>query len=298
MAKCPICSLARPSFFSRKDGYAFVKCNMCHLIFMDPLPQAKELIRNYYSTESGYHCALPNDVKKIKKFSRKFTNVIRGLARFKMAGNLLDVGCANGEFLFLAKQHGFTPYGVEANAYTAKIASQNGFPVFNGTLEQMYFENAYFSVIYLGDVIEHVTNPIVLLKECKRILKKGGIMVVSTPNTDCFWVVVTQRICGWFKFPWSVLHPPYHVYLFSTANFKKLMHTLGFTVLETTYHHPSLRHELGVTGLLKKYKSGKSITALLYMTSVFFTYAIVYCINFLLKPFFKKDFEMIVFAKN
>ena len=296
--KCPICESGPVSFFLKKDEYPFSVCDTCHLVFMNPLPDSGHLIENVYSKESGYHSKSVKNLKEIKKYDKKFTKIINALNRFNITGNLLDVGCANGEFLSLAKKHGFDVYGVEANTHTADIAKNNGLPVFNGTLEEARFENNYFSVIYLGDIIEHVTDPVALLKECKRILKKEGMIVVSTPNIDCFWVLATQYVCCWFKFPWSVLHPPYHVYLFCEANFRKLMQMIDFKVLEVEYHTISLRHELGVTGLFKKYKREKSITALLYMALVFLSYAIIYGINFLLKPFLKKSFEMIVFAKN
>ena len=296
--ECPICNLKDAAFFSQRDKYIFLKCDNCNLVFMDPLPNAKELTDNFYSKESGYHAKAVKNLKEIKKYGKKFTKVIDGLTRFKVAGNLLDVGCANGEFLFLAKKHGFDVQGAEANAYTADIAMNNGLTVFNGTLQEARFEDHYFSVIYLGDIIEHVTDPVALIKECKRILKKEGIFVVSTPNADCFWVLATQYICRWFVFPWSVLHPPYHLYLFSADNLRKLMNILDFKVLKVEYDSPSLRHELGVTGLLKKYKNEKSVKILLYAILVFSMYTIVYIISFLLKPFLKKDFEMIVFAEN
>ncbi|MBI1866589.1 MAG: class I SAM-dependent methyltransferase [Candidatus Staskawiczbacteria bacterium] len=296
--ECPICNLSHISFFSKKDEYVFLKCDDCKLVFMNPLPDTKELIANFYSEESGYHHKLVENLKKIKKYDKNFIKIIDKLADFGIKGNLLDVGCANGEFLFLAKKYGFNVYGVEANAYTAGIAASNKLNVFNGFLEDANFKNNYFSVIYLGDIIEHVVDPLALLSECKRILKKGGIIVISTPNIDCFWFKATRFICHSLKMPWSVLIPPYHLYLFSEDNFKRFMHKLDFKTLEVEYGNVSLRHELGGTWLLPKLKKEKSIQMLLYTISVFSIYTVVYAASFLLKPFFKKDFEMIVFAEN
>lgn len=296
--ECPICNLKDISFFAKRNENVFLKCDTCNLVFMNPLPDVKKLISNFYSKESGYHCKIANNLEKIKKYDKKFVKIIDKLNNFKVTGNLLDVGCANGEFLFLAKKHGFNGYGVEANKYTADIAINNGLKVFNGALKEANFKDGYFSVVYLGDIIEHVVDPVALLGECKRILKKEGIIVISTPNVDCFWAKATQLICGWLKFPWSVLLPPYHLYLFSENNLKKCVRKLNFEVLEVTYDNLSLRHELGGTGLFQKYKSEKSIKILLYAILVFSVYAIVYGFSFLLQFFFKKNFEMIVFAKN
>ena len=296
--KCIVCNSEYISFFSGRDKYVFLKCDDCGLVFMNSLPDHKELITSFYSKESGYHHKLVENLGKIRKYNKKFIQIINKLANFEIKGNLLDVGCANGEFLFLAKKQGFNIYGVEANTYTAGIAVNNGLNVFNGILEDANFKDNYFSVIYLGDIIEHVVDPVALLKECKRILKKEGIIIISTPNTDCFWVLATQFICHWFLFPWSVLIPPYHLYLFSKDNFKKLLYKFDFKILEIEYNNVSLRHELGGTGLLSKLKREKSIKILLYTVLVFSMYTIVYAVSFLLKPFLKKDFEMIVFAEN
>ena len=296
--ECPICDLKYISFFSERDNCIFLQCDNCNLVFMNPLPDAQELIDNFYSKESGYHCKLVKNLEKIKRYDKKFIKIIDTLNNFKATGNLLDVGCANGEFLFLAKKYGFNAYGVEANTYTANIATSNGLNVFNGTLEEAKFKDNYFSVIYLGDIIEHVVDPVSLLRECKRILKKEGIIIISTPNIDCFWVKATQFVCYWFKLPWSVLLPYYHLYLFSEANLKKCMHKLNFEILEIKYNNVSLRHELGGTGLFKKYKNTKSVKMLIYTISVFSVYTIIYAFSFLFKPFFKKNFEMIVFAKK
>ena len=295
---CIVCASNNLIYFAKKDGYDFLTCKECALIFIDPMPDANTLISDFYSKKAGYHAHATKDMGNIKTGNKKIALIANKLSELKFRGNLLDVGCSYGEFLFLAKKIGFTAYGVEVNKDTSDIAISNGFTVFNGTLESAKFESNYFSVIYLGDVIEHVTNPDILLQECHRILKKGGVMVVATPNTDCFWVRAIGLLCRLCKFPWSTLIPPYHVFIFSKANATKFLEKFGFGVLEITYRSCLLRHELGSTKLLRDFLNKKSFKTMAYMVVVFSSYVIVYGISILTKVFLKKDYEMIIFANK
>jgi len=296
--KCIICNSRNLFFIFKKNNYDLFKCNECGLIYVYPQPALNRLINDCYSQSSGYHLKLTKNLQKIKRYEKRFIRVLDKLDEFKIRGNLLDVGCSNGEFLFIAKRKGFNTYGVEVNKETAKIAIDNGFNVFNGILEDANFKDNYFSVIHLGSVIEHVPDPVALLKESKRVLKKGGIIIIFTPNLECFWARTTRLLYQWFNFPWSALIPPYHLFLFSHSNFKKLLCGMKFKILDTRYYGCSLRHELGATGLFRKVKEEKSIKRLLYSLLVFLIYTSIYFINFLIIPFQDKNFEMIIFAQN
>lgn len=296
--KCIICDSKNLLYILRKDGYNFYRCNQCGLIYVHPQPSLNQLIRDYYSSISGYHSELPRNLGEIKKHKKRFIEILDRLDKYKIKGNLLDVGCSNGEFLFLARQRGFNTYGVEINKETAEIAVNNELDVFNGTLEDANFQNNFFSVIHLGDVIEHILDPIDLLKECRRILRKDGIIIISTPNLDCFWTKATYLLYRWFRFPWSVLIPPYHLFLFSQHNFKKLLYRMKFKVLNIGYQRCFLRHELGSTGLFRQIREKKSFKFLSYSLFVFLIYTFVYFIDFLITPFKDKDFEMTIFAQN
>ena len=296
--KCILCEAEDVSYFAKKNNYDFLICKVCGLVFVKNQPSLTTLVADFYTEKSGYHANLDKDLTAIKSDNKKFVKIIDRLVSLNMQGNLLDVGCSNGEFLFLAKKRGFNSFGVEVNKNTANIAISNGLEVFHGKLEDAKFNDDYFSVVYLGDVIEHVARPDILVKECKRILKRGGIMVISTPNMDCFFARATGGICKLFRFPWSILLPPYHLFLFSESNLKSFIRTLDFEILEITYNSCSLRHELGGTGLLKEFLKSKSMRTLFYMVLVFLNYTAIYLVSLLLKPFLKKDFEMLIFAKK
>jgi 2-polyprenyl-3-methyl-5-hydroxy-6-metoxy-1,4-benzoquinol methylase len=98
---------------------------------------------------------------------------------------ILDVGCATGYFLELAKEEGFQPYGVEYSAYAAARARLRvgEEAIFQGTLEQSVFPKASFTAIALSDLLEHVRTPAGTLELAKDLLKSGGVILIMTPDT-------------------------------------------------------------------------------------------------------------------
>lgn len=298
MKKCISCGLTDSFTPLKKDKYDLFSCPNCGLIFLYPQPSLKELVSDFYSSKAGYHVSLPKHLDKIKRYKRKFKKVLQKLGQLGIEGNILDVGCSNGEFLFLAKKQGFKAYGVEVNEDTANIALQEGFNVFKGILEDAKFQNEFFSAIYLGDIVEHVLDPIGLIAECNRILKKGGILIIATPNRDCFFAESTYMINKWFGFPWSVLVPPYHLFIFSINNLNKIVSKMNFKEVAVYYKAPSLRHELGSAGFIKDLRQKRSIGRSLYSLLGIFGYLAIYVLNLFLRPFLKKDFGMIVFFEK
>jgi SAM-dependent methyltransferase len=146
----------------------------------------------------------------------------------------------------------------------------------------------------LGDVIEHVLSPKDFVNECKKILKKGGIIIISTPNLGCAWARTTLCLSKTFGIPWSSVTPPYHTYQFSENNLDKLMLEENFS--KTTswfYKPPRLMYELGSMHLLKQFKNNKSPKNLFKMLFGFALYTISYVFVVGTRKFRKSDFSMI-----
>ena len=148
-----------------------------------------------------------------------------------MQGNLLDVGCSNGEFLFLAKKRGFNSFGVEVNKNTANIAISNGLEVFHGKLEDAKFNDDYFSVVYLGDVIEHVEDPEALLKFAHRLLRPHGVLILETPDESCLarrLVRLAHRLTGGRVSLLRFFYYPAHRWYFSRQAMSAVLRRTGF----------------------------------------------------------------------
>jgi 2-polyprenyl-3-methyl-5-hydroxy-6-metoxy-1,4-benzoquinol methylase len=140
-------------------------------------------------------------------------------------GELLDVGCGGGAQLVQMRRLGWRVAGVDPDERAVAMATgQHGLDVRKGTLEEQRFPAARFDAVTLSHVIEHVHDPLALLRECGRVLKPGGRVVVVTPNAAS----LTHRRLG---AAWIGLQPPRHLYLFRCATLRRLAARAGLTVL-------------------------------------------------------------------
>lgn len=127
-------------------------------------------------------------------------------------GRLLDFGCGNGKFLAQMRQMGWDVTGFEPDTTAAQVAREHhGLDVYEGEIEQAGLSESSFDVITMNHVIEHLLDPVHTLQVCAGLLKKGGRLVVVTPN-------VASLGHRWFRHAWRGLEPPRHLHLFSLSS--------------------------------------------------------------------------------
>lgn len=110
-----------------------------------------------------------------------------GKSRFKKVCNLLkkeriasivDIGCGDGFFL---KKLDWIPhkYGLDI----IDISKDDHFTYVQGDVEEgLPFKEEIFDCVFAGEIIEHLLDTEFFLEECYRVLKKGGILILTTPN--------------------------------------------------------------------------------------------------------------------
>jgi 2-polyprenyl-3-methyl-5-hydroxy-6-metoxy-1,4-benzoquinol methylase len=134
--------------------------------------------------------------------------------------SLLDVGCGGGDFIFTMRELGWRVSGVETDPVAVERAGGRQLDVHLGDLESAGFGATSFDAITLAHVIEHVHDPQRLLTECGRILKPGGRLVITTPNSS-----------SWghrhFGRDWRGLEPPRHIHIFNPKNVRRLLESAG-----------------------------------------------------------------------
>lgn len=124
--------------------------------------------------------------------TRRLKKIVAIAGRPPTSMKLLDVGCSSGAFLATACRLGFPAMGVEPSAEAAQSARNAGLMVFTGYLDQARFPDASFDAITLIEIVEHLRDARALLQECARILKPGGVVLVTTPNAHSW----TARVMG------------------------------------------------------------------------------------------------------
>lgn len=99
---------------------------------------------------------------------------------------ILDVGCGDGYFAKLLGEvsEAKEVYGIEISSEAVELAVKNGVKAFQMDLQEdgFPFEDNYFDAIFCGEIIEHIFNPDRFLLEVYRVLRNGGLCVLTTGN--------------------------------------------------------------------------------------------------------------------
>jgi len=136
---------------------------------------------------------------------------------------VLDVGCGSGVLLARMKSLDWEVEGVEVDPGGVAAARARGVTVHQGQLADAKFPDNHFDAVHSAHVIEHVHDPVALLRECFRILKPGGKLVILTPNTASFGH-------KHFGSAWLNLDPPRHLILFNQATLRRAAEQQGFVI--------------------------------------------------------------------
>ena len=118
--------------------------------------------------------------------------ILRYLDEIKPTGRILEIGCADGSFsALLRNKYTVMAYGIDISEAMVKKAVLNGVGCIQHDVEEgIPYEDGYFSVVIATEVIEHIYDTDQFIKECYRVLKKGGTLILTTPNL----VSITNRL--------------------------------------------------------------------------------------------------------
>lgn len=124
--------------------------------------------------------------------------------RFRFPGKLLDVGAASGALVEQALQIGYAAEGIEPSRWLHGKAAERGLPVHLGTLPHPEARGPY-DVVTMVDVIEHVPQPLEVIRRVREVLAPGGIMLIVTPNVGSW----AARLLGWRWWHFRAAHIGY-----------------------------------------------------------------------------------------
>ena len=123
-------------------------------------------------------------LKQMEKVAYSLINRIKDINPIKRGDRILDAGCGSGDLgRVLINKFNSQVYGIDMNKVTIQRAKKTGLKVKMADLDAKWpFENNFFNVVIGSEVIEHVVNPDNFLAETKRVLKKDGLLILTTPN--------------------------------------------------------------------------------------------------------------------
>lgn len=187
---CPVCEAVDYEPLFTKQGFDFVRCKNCTLVFVNPrLLESATLA--YYGDASDQQSMVDwlnvlaspaNQAWQIPYF-QEAVDIIAGLIPFN--GKILDIGCSIGLFMEVAQKSGFECIGLEPEPKSREYALNRGLDVRPNLFKDAGFSPGSFDAITMFGVMEHLSHPKQILAEIWDTLKPGGIVMAISPNVYC-----------------------------------------------------------------------------------------------------------------
>ncbi|HEX2647319.1 MAG TPA: class I SAM-dependent methyltransferase [Candidatus Dormibacteraeota bacterium] len=145
----------------------------------------------------------------------------RHLARIESVvrvGKILDVGCANGDFLKVARDRGWQVFGADPSAARADVEAA-GIPLVGNTVLDAAVKVGSLDAVTFWDVLEHVADPVANLARARALLKPGGVVVLTVPDSANLVARVSGR--RWFGYKTAGEHLQFYTDRSLRAAFEK-----------------------------------------------------------------------------
>ncbi|KLE35522.1 class I SAM-dependent methyltransferase [Aurantiacibacter luteus] len=240
-AACNLCGSHSAEHLFTKKGYRLVQCCDCGLAFIANPPDAAG-IAAIYDVAASYHDQLldpeSEDHRRQLRVAHQHLKMLRRFRPQLEGLRLLDIGCSSGIFLSEASAHGVEGEGAELSRRTAEFARTHfGLPIHPGDWREAGYGDASFDIVTLFDVIEHLPDPMQELRDIRRLLKPGGLLLQSTPDIEGLFPRISQRFAGALDY-WPHPEPPHHLFQFSEATLAAMVEKAGYRT--TGAHHVAI----------------------------------------------------------
>ncbi|AFZ23690.1 methylase involved in ubiquinone/menaquinone biosynthesis [Cylindrospermum stagnale PCC 7417] len=192
------------------------------------VPKIKELMNSRYNSHNAYNMVCLWDEVRATELTR---HTMAAILPAKDS-TILEIGCGNGgsaTYIDECKEYIGTDLS-EVAVSQANIAysKKQNFKFIAMDAMKLEFEENRFDVVIAREVIEHLPNPIDCIKEAFRVLKSGGIFVVTSPNRDSLHLRV-NRMLGYEDFKCSFDH----IKEFTYNEAAEMLTQVGFKIKDT-----------------------------------------------------------------
>ncbi|MDI1471845.1 MAG: class I SAM-dependent methyltransferase [Thermodesulfovibrio sp.] len=244
---CPVCRETNEVskvpeaklIFRSHGGIGYYRCSQCNLMYASPRFTEESMLKIYEREEFADLSEFNNwSYEKWKESRNRSYNVqklkIMLVERYLSQGDrILDVGCGTGLFILEANKKGFLCEGVEPSLMLSNICKNVLKVPVNHTLLENFVPPYKFNGIIIWDVLEHVYNPVRIIKKSFELSEWGGFLFLQVPNYRGISNQYKNLLCRLgirdneyrhFGFPW-------HVYSFDKRSLSFLLGKTGFKVI-------------------------------------------------------------------
>ncbi|MBN2293539.1 MAG: class I SAM-dependent methyltransferase [Pirellulales bacterium] len=215
--ECPLCGSDRANIVYRRprdgrsDGFwTLVSCTNCGMVYL-----RERIDYSLQREEFDWADTFPAQRQRRRKTSgnifRRLRRRLRAerslktmavISRHKSGGRLCDFGCGTGKLLAHAVED-FSAVGIDISPRQAEGARQRvpDASIVVAPVVETNLQHASFDVVTMQSFIEHESNPMAALRAAWNLLKPGGVLVIKTPNHNCWNRYLRgDRWCG-YRFP-------------------------------------------------------------------------------------------------
>jgi len=226
-------------YFITDVVFRIVQCPECNLIYVNPRPSLKEIEKIYPEEYSAYHFSdIKNPIiRKARSFMQvaKARKILKCIPRVDNNMHIVDVGCGSPVLLNLLREIApgeINLYGNDFNPKALELVKRMGFETIPGNFEDVEWENNFFDMIVMNQLIEHLFDIPGVLRKSFSLLKPNGALLIETPSADG----LDSRLFR--KYHWGGYHVPRHLQIFTSETISTTLSKYGFEV-ETISYLPS-----------------------------------------------------------
>lgn len=230
---CPACGSQNFLPLYALSGGIFNRCLSCSLVFLEGELSEKELKAIYdredYQQFSYYVSGLE------KRIALDRLDWLSDKVSLVPGARVLDFGCGDGFFLYVFRQAypELEFFGLDlSEAAVEKGRSSYGLNLVAGEIDERTFPESFFDLVTMYHVVEHLTEPLKVIKQLFRVTRPGGKIVITTPNEDYLLLKSLQLLYkisgGKVKIFLDKFYNFEHINSFSEKSLKFLLERGGF----------------------------------------------------------------------
>jgi SAM-dependent methyltransferase len=209
------------------DAFRVVGCSACGAAYTAPRPASLD---RYYPRQYRAYGAVVTRVLRVL-----YGLHVSRWARLKPeGGSVLEIGCGPGLMLAAFCRRGWQVSGIERNEASAETARQNLRTGAIVTSIQDLPADARFDLIVMFQVLEHIGEPVALLRECAKRLAPRGLLIANVPNFSSW----QSRLAG---SKWMHLDVPRHLVHYTPQSMAETLERAGLTLSSVSF--TSLEHD-------------------------------------------------------
>lgn len=240
---CPACGSETATFRFRKMGFDYEECPECGTLFVNPRP-GEEAFSAYYQRSPSVDFWATNFYKvtedaRRREIIRPKAELVSGLLRKYCEyvdlpnATLIDIGAGYGVFCEEAKKafpDGIAVLGIEPASALSAICQDKGIrtiPKFLHEVTDRDLEGISVIAATSFELVEHLHDPGQFIRDCKKILRPGSLLILTTLNWHGFDLQILREKS-------KSIHPPHHINFFTPSSLSQLLTENGFSICEVS----------------------------------------------------------------